>query len=417
MTVDTRLAALALRRPDILLPRQNIDLKRWAVIACDQHTSNPDYWQRIEEAVGEEPSTLRLILPEVYLSDGNLDERAERIGEEARRYLEAGILRELPTTPILVIRESLDGRRRPGMLFALDLEAYDYNPGSSTLVRASELTIATRLPPRVKIRQASVLELPHILVLIDDPTSSVIEPVADRIERSEVPLYRTELLARGGTVAGYALEEGRLEDEFVPAMEALNSRGAPFLYAAGDGNHSLAAAKEVWEARKRSGAPEDHPSRYALVEIVNLYTPGLRFEPIHRLVTGPGAPRAVSAIGTLCEREEPSRESREPGAGEVICHDRNGGRRFRLVETGSLPVAQVDAALSAVGDIEVDYVHGAGETVRLAEKRSGVAVLLPSIDRSLLFPTVSRQGALPRKAFSLGESEEKRYYMEARRIE
>lgn len=419
---------MALKRPEILLPREEIDLRRWAVIACDQHTSNRSYWEELDRIIGDSPSTLRLVFPEAYLDERDLTNEADRIGDRVRSYLDDGIFESYPETPIVVLRRSEDGALRPGVLFALDLEEYDYTPGSTTLVRASELTIESRLPPRVEIRERSPLELPHILVLIDDEESSVIEPLAEELPKKRPPLYETELLAGGGSVAGYSLDERSIEGSFLPALERLKDKRRSFLYSAGDGNHSLAAAKEVWERRKRSGAPVDHPSRWALVELVNLYTPGLRFEPIHRLLTGGGVEEVVDAVEGAAETVEEIRDGRlaleeasEKGAEsrrrEILFLRGPEGRRITLPDTETLPIAVVDDAISDVGNIEVDYVHGEAEVLRLAEEGGGAAIVLPPIDRRLLFPTVAQRGVLPRKAFSLGHAEEKRYYMEARRIE
>ena len=427
MELDQRLSRLGLKRPDILLPREGIDLKRWAVIACDQHTSNPDYWETLDKKIGEAPSTLRLVFPEVYLHERPVSEEAEAIGGRVRGYLDQGVFQEYPDTPVLVLRKSRDGALRPGILFALDLEQYEYTPGSTTLVRASELTIESRLPPRVEIRESSPLELPHILVLIDDESSSVIEPLAERLPGESDPLYETELLAGGGTVSGYAVDTKALEKSFLPALEALAQKRSSFLYAAGDGNHSLAAAKEVWERRKRAGAPMDHPSRWALVELVNLYTPGLNFEPIHRLLLGDGIEEVSRAIAKVAEesweisssRKALSEQEQRPAEErrrEILLLQGANGRGFRLPESDILPIGVVDDAVGATS-VEVDYVHGNEEVLRLAEERGGAAVVLPPIDRGLLFPTVAQRGVLPRKAFSLGHAEEKRYYMEARRIE
>lgn len=426
MHVDQRLARLALKRPDILLPRQDrVDLRRWAVIACDQHTSNRRYWEDVAESVGDAPSSLGLVFPEVYLEERPLEAEAARIGDRARSYLEERIFEEHPATPILVLRENEAGERRPGVLFALDLEAYEYAPGSRSLVRASELTIEERLPPRVLIREHSPLELPHILVLIDDEDSRIIEPLAEELPRDAVPLYKTELMAGGGTVTGYPLGEEILRETVLPGLESLRSKRESFLFAAGDGNHSLASAKEVWRRRKAAGAPMDHPSRWALVEIVNLYTPALRFEPIHRLLLEADLDALTARLSAASQRvdELPSpergsaayEERRDPR--EVYMISQGGSRRFRLTESDTLPVAVVDDAIAELSKGGVDYVHGSEESRRLAVESGGAAILLPPIERTLLFKTVEQRGVLPRKAFSLGESEEKRYYMEARRIE
>ncbi|MGB5063864.1 MAG: DUF1015 domain-containing protein, partial [Candidatus Competibacter sp.] len=288
-------AQIALQIPTLLLPRAGTDLTRWAVVACDQYTSQPDYWARVEARVGEAPSTLRLILPEVYLGAADEAARIQAIQEAMRRYLADGVLAPQPPGLVLVERETVRGRTRWGLVVALDLEHYDFNPDAKTLIRPTEGTILERLPPRVRVRERAPLELPHVMVLIDDPQHLVIESL-----RSEPlkPLYDVPLMLGGGRVRGWRLEHpmlmqwvveqlARLADPTLFAERYGVTDEPVLLYAMGDGNHSFATAKQIWENLKRA-APDpvaimNHPARHALVELVNLHDEGLEFEAIHRV--------------------------------------------------------------------------------------------------------------------------------------
>jgi hypothetical protein len=274
-----------------LLPKPGIDLCKWAVIACDQFTSEPEYWQQVAEIVGDAPSTLNLTFPEVYLEEVAQTQRIQNIQANMRRYLDDGTLQ--PHNGLIYVERIVDGRKRKGLVICLDLEAYDYTRGSSSLIRATEGTIVDRLPPRMKIREGAALELPHILVLIDDPEHTVIEPVEAASGRLE-KLYDFELMLNSGHLRGYAVG-ANLEDRIIEALRGLADPGAfaakygigagnpVLLFAMGDGNHSLATAKAIWEKVKPQTGM-DHPARYALVEIENVHDDGLEFEPIHRLI-------------------------------------------------------------------------------------------------------------------------------------
>lgn len=442
---------IGMQVPQILLPGPEVDLKRWAVVACDQYTAQRDYWESVEAFVGTAPSTLRLMLPEVYLEDADSPERIQAIRSTMAAYLKNGILAAQGQGMIYVERETARGRLRRGLVTALDLEAYDYRPGSDALIRATEGTVLERIPPRTNIRSGAVIELPHIMVLIDDPEHTVIEPLADWA-RSETPLYDTELMMDSGCIRGYGLWDkngleavaarlGRLAD---PAVFGEKMGIAPtervLLYAVGDGNHSLAAAKALWEQRKGSVPFEQqngHPARYALVELVNVHDPGLEFEPIHRVLfhtqpasvlakanayfAGRGLKSAVEAYDDWEALERRCRERTSAGCHAIPCVHQ--GRQSLLwiahpehnLAAGTLQ-SFIDDFLSASPAGTVDYVHGADVVRSLSEAPQNIGFLLPPMAKGDLFKTVYFDGVLPRKTFSMGEADEKRFYMECRRI-
>ncbi len=425
---EASLAQLGVRTPRILLPRAGIDLAKWAVIACDQHTSEPDYWKEVERTVADDPSTLRLIYPEVYLNEPDSGRRIASIHERMRAYLEDGVLEEIGTTMVLTRRTTAYAEDRRGLVLALDLEQYDYRSGATSLVRATEQTIVERLPPRVRIREGAPLELPHVLVLIDDADDELFGGLC---ERPLTELYRTDLMLGGGSVSGFRLDEPALT-HVVACLEALYERADPearFLFAVGDGNHSLATAKEVWEHLKH-GAANDHPARYALVEVINLYDPGLRFEPIHRLVRCADPPElarsfaaAVGGTTEPCPREQlgtllaTRTAAAAADCGTAVGYmSRDAYGIITIPGSSELPVATVQSYLDGRTDLEIDYIHGLEACERLCRSEETLCFVLPDFDASLLYPTVISHGVLPRKAFSLGEASEKRYYLEARRI-
>ena len=420
---EASLAQLGVRTPRILLPRSGTDLTRWAVIACDQHTSEPDYWNEVERIVANHPSTLRLIYPEVYLDDSDPARRIAAIHETMRTYLDNGILEDVGESMILTRRSTPYAHDRRGLMLALDLEQYDYRPGATSLIRATEQTIAERLPPRVRIREGAPLELPHVLVLINDPQDELFGKLSGR---SLPALYLADLMLGGGHVGGFRLDAQAVE-HVARTLERLLDRSDPasrFLFAVGDGNHSLATAKEVWEKLKPEVEP-DHPARYALVEVVNLYDPGLRFEPIHRLVRSAdpsGAIRAfTAAVGGTPEElppaEIPTQLAAQRGAGTAVGYvSRESCGIITISGDSALPVAIVQSYLDSRHDLEVDYIHGWDACKKLGAREGALAIVLPEFDARLLYPTVTSRGVLPRKAFSLGEASEKRYYLEARRI-
>jgi hypothetical protein len=321
---------------------------------------------------------------------------------------------------ILTLRSTPHVAVRRGLVLAIDLDRYEYTPGARSLIRATERTIVERIPPRVRIREGAPIEVPHVMVLVDDPGNELFGTLD---ERDLARVYDTDLMLDGGRVTGYRVDDAAIE-RVAGALEALLTRSAganDFLFAVGDGNHSLATAKTVWNAT-RASVPRDHPARYALVEVVNIYDPGLRFEPIHRLVRCDNPIGWVSelaaALGstpTACSRSDlPTELKRNPASVGFVTAERCGA----IVSPGSeeLPVAAVQAHINEQDDVDVDYIHGWEASLRLGSEANAVAIILPPFDRSLLYPTVSQRGVLPRKAFSLGDAEEKRYYLEARRI-
>jgi hypothetical protein len=443
-----RFRRLGLEVPRLLLPSKQVDTSRWAVIACDQHTSDPAYWEEVARIAGDHPSTLQLILPEAHLEASDKDERIARIHQSMRQYLEDGTLTEYGESGVLVRRELPDGGTRWGLVLALDLEAYDYDPDSKKMVRATEGTILERIPPRVSIRKNASVELPHILMMLDDPERSVIEPLSERSHELS-KLYDDELMLDGGRVSGYAVEQESHLAQVASSLEALLDPNRlqerygetdPLLMAVGDGNHSLAAAKTVWEELKAGGAdPETHPARFALVEIVNLYDSGLRFEPIHRVVFGvdrdsfiAGLTRELGAQRIPVEQRGESEDALARRMVDEVAENGAGGLIGILAgdkstylscntESGEIPGVLLQRLLDADGSEgaprAIDYIHEPDTVASLCREEENLGIILPPIPREMIFPHVVKHGPLPRKMFSMGESAEKRYYLEARRID
>ncbi len=431
---------IGIQIPQVYLPKPGVDLKKWAVIACDQFTSEPEYWQEVEQIVGDAPSTLNLTFPEVHLEKPGEENRIKNIQLTMRSYLEKGILQ--PRDGLIYVERTVSGKTRKGIILCLDLERYDYNKGSSSLIRATEGTIVDRLPPRIKIRQGAVMELPHILVLIDDPNGTVIEPLAADKAKLE-KLYDFDLMLDSGHLAGYAVNEAH-EDQVIDALRGLanpetfaakygiDTDQPVLLFAMGDGNHSLATAKAIWEKMKLE-AGMDHPSRYALVEIENVHDEGLEFEPIHRVLFG-----LKKDLFAAPEKTFGANFSYTPVSSRVEMIQRvdnaivqkqavglvGGGKQFGVIEianpTSNLAVGTLqsflDEFLKNGGAEKIDYVHGEDVVERLALQAGNAGFYLAGMHKNELFKTVILDGALPRKTFSMGEAREKRFYMEARKI-
>jgi len=431
---------IGLQIPHILLPRQGVNLSKWAVVACDQFTSQPEYWEQVEQFVGEAPSTLKLVFPEVYLDKPGRDLRIQRIQNEMKTYLDQGLLTS--NEGLVYVERTVDAHTRKGLLLCLDLEKYDYHTGSQSLIRATEGTILERLPPRMHIRKGASLELPHILVLIDDPQHSVIEPLAQAKSRLS-PLYDFDLMFGSGHLSGWLVQDQSIEQQVLRAIEALASpqvfarkygleAGEPvLLYAMGDGNHSLATAKAIWEEVKAQVGMQ-HPSRYALVEIENVHDQGLQFKPIHRVLFGLQKPVlqsiqafyqggvAVSACASLDEMI--ARVDSFQSVGQAVGLVQEGGYSLLQIAAPSsnLPVGTLQAFLDAFmeqgGAHKIDYVHGEQVISQLGSQPENAGFYLPLMPKSDLFKTVILDGVLPRKTFSMGEAKAKRFYMEARLI-
>ncbi|MBQ9016467.1 MAG: DUF1015 domain-containing protein [Firmicutes bacterium] len=394
---------------DILLPAAK-NFETWAVVACDQFTSQPEYWERVEAAVADQASALRLILPEAQLSDGHTEEHIAKINETMLRYQEDGVFQEYPDAMIYLERTQSDGRIRRGVIGRIDLEEYDYSADSQSLVRATEGTVLERIPPRQAVRRNASLELPHIMLLIDDPDNTVIGPLA----ASDDVLYDFDLMEGGGHAKGMLLSDAQK----LAVSESLSklAEGQPLLFAVGDGNHSLASAKAHYEEEKAKGLPSAALSRYALVEVVNLYDDALEFEPIHRVLFDVD-PQDVLTELAACY----------PGT-----HEGEGeGHSIRYAwekKEGILTIPQPAAQLE-VGTLQpflddylkrkggrIDYVHGDDITIELGKKPGCIALLLPAMDKNDLFRSIAADGPLPRKTFSMGHAADKRYYIEARKI-
>lgn len=446
----TSFSSIGLMAPNILLPKAGVDLKKRAVVACDQYTSQPEYREEVTKFVGTDPSTLSIIYPEVYLEEANKAERIQKIQEMMANYLNQGILEDQGECFLLIDRKTSHADSRKGLIVALDLEAYDYSKTSQTLIRATEGTIVDRLPPRIQVRKQATIESPHIMVLIDDEHQTVIEPLFANKDKY-TKLYETDLMMNGGHIAGYKIAD---QESIANVITALTKLADPvgfqskynvgpdkgvLLFAMGDGNHSLATAKAIREEKKQSLSPaerENHPARFALVELVNVHDAGLEFEPIHRVLFNINPEQLLTdmkayfaALGTeIIIETYPSKEQR---ASQLKKSD-TSTQYFTFVyqgvygqiglhhpklnlEVGNLQ-AFLDDYLKQHPEAKIDYVHGEDVTEKLGMQANTMGFLLPIMDKKDFFKTVVVDGALPRKTFSMGEAEEKRFYLECRKI-
>lgn len=409
---------------DILLPKLSSEgMTKWSVVACDQYTGEPEYWAMTAQIAGNSPSALNLILPEVYLEQPDAEQRIKAINAAMDKYLSDGLFEEHKNCLIITRRTQADGRVRTGLVGAIDLEQYDYSKGSSSQVRATEATVASRIPPRVKIRKDAALELPHIMILIDDEEKTVIEPLEAKMDGMD-KVYDFELMQNGGHLEGAVLSEQDAAAALA-ALDKLADRDAfnkrygldneeVLLYAMGDGNHSLATAKECYEQKKREGSPDAELARYALVEIVNLHSPALEFEAIHRIITEADTKKLMEvltdALGLV--------KGTEGQSFTVILNGKE--EQYSVTKPCSnLTVGSLQSVLdSYLGENagKIDYIHGEDVVRNLAAAEGAIGFLLPSMTKAELFPTVIKDGALPRKTFSMGHANDKRFYCEARKI-
>lgn len=424
---------------DILIPREEL-LPDFSVVACDQYTSQPEYWEEVETRTEGKPSACHMVFPEAYLDKVDFDGKIAEINAAMDEYLKAGIFNEFPDSLIYVERTLKNGAVRRGVVGLLDLECYDYNKGSQSLIRATEGTVLERIPPRVKIRRDALLESPHILILIDDAKKTVIEPMGADLPNLH-KLYDFDLMMDGGNIKGYLLDR-EAYGKMSAALSKLGDKRAfnrrykttgreVLLYAVGDGNHSLATAKECWNKLKKKLSPEEaenHPARYALVELNNLHDPSLQFEAIHRAVFDVDADEFVKELLAFAAKK--TAKSKKAASEEKKAEAPIPAQKFTLVVKGkdqkvtieapkhTLTVGSVQAFLDAYikkHGGKVDYIHGEDVVRRLSEE-GAVGILLPTMKKSDLFKTVIVEGALPRKTFSMGEACEKRYYLECRKI-
>lgn len=419
-----RLKALGIAPADILLPNEGIELKRWATIACDQFTSEPEYWEEVSKYVAEAPSALRLIIPEAWLETPRGEALQTGVVDAMQSYLGGGVFRTVPQSFVYVERGTPYASLRRGLVAAFDLEKYDFEPGNQMPIRATEGTILKRLPPRVAIRRRAPLECPHIMILLDDPERTVIEPLQAEKAGME-KLYETELMTGAGSISGWRINKAEGLGRIAQALEKLAARGG-MLFAMGDGNHSLAAAKAWWDELKQgltAGERETHPARWALAELVNIHGEGLVFHPIHRVAFNVDAADLLAEL--LWEMNQRGWNAKlgkaEEGKQSIewVCEEEKGYINIaapeRLLAAGSLQEA-LDKVLPGMPEATLDYVHGGEAAAALGAKPGNMAFLLKAMDKGDLFPAVEKMGVLPRKAFSMGEALEKRFYLECRGI-
>jgi len=387
---------------------------QWSVIACDQFTGDADYWKETAEIVGENPSTLHLILPEIYLTMPDVDQKIDDIHSHMREYLDKGIFQKYENAMIYTERMQSNGILRAGVIGKIDLEAYDYHKGSQSPVRATEATVLERIPPRMKVRTGAPLELPHIMILIDDPENMAIGTCTNA-KGAMQKLYSTDLMQKGGSIAGFLMNPEQ-QKAFLDTLEIVTKKSGSIQFAMGDGNHSLATAKAYWEEFKKNHPNiKDHPARYALVELVNLHSDALQFEAIHRIVTETDTKALTKFLqDTLALSEMPSSQW------VTIVNGTAQKKLYIHHTTSNLSVGSLQNALDEwlsghAG--KVDYIHGTETITKLSAQPDAIGFLLPDMDKQDLFPSVEKDGALPRKTFSMGHAEDKRYYMEARAIQ
>lgn len=441
---------LGINIPDILLPEKNVSMSTWSVVACDQYTSEPEYWSGVENAVGNKSSTFNLTFPEIYLESGNSTEKIEKINSTMKKYIEENILVTHKSCMIYVERKTSNSNSRKGIVLAVDLEEYDYNVGSQTLIRATEGTVIDRLPPRIKIRENAALELPHVMLLIDDPDKTVIEPLEKKAADFE-KIYDFDLMMDSGHIKGYKINDehsiGKIADallklaspnKFREKYQVGKDKGV-LLFAVGDGNHSLASAKGHWENIKcklTKDELENHPARFALVEVVNIHDDGIKFEPIHRVVFNIDSKNLLESmkdffgssncsyknsqsVESIYEEFKNSDNTNEfhvigyktcEGFGTITIHN-----PMHNLEVGSLQ-SFLDNYLKDKKDAKIDYIHGEEVVTKLGSLAQNIGFYLPNMSKHDLFKTVILDGVLPRKTFSMGEASEKRFYLECRKI-
>ena len=394
---------------NILIP-DGISMEAWSVIACDQFSSEKEYWERAKNNVGNKPSTLKMIIPEAYLEE--IDEESEigKISSAMEDYLQSGIFREIKDSFIYVERTQPDGRVRKGLVGAVDLEEYDFT-GVSAAIRASEGTVLDRLPPRIRVRRAAPLELPHIITFIDDKDATVVEPLATIAD--ELPLiYDFDLMEGGGHIKG-RIVTGKNAENVMAAMRSLHEKNE-MLMIMGDGNHSLAAAKVYWDEIKKEmseSEKENHPARRALVELNNVYDPAISFEAIHRVLFNIDAAKFIKAFedGTPRGTDYTIHWTSKDGSGDI------GIKAACIGDMLTIMQEFIDKYIENTETI-VDYIHGDDSTEKLSQGDRCLGFILPAMNKSDFFETVEKSGVFPRKSFSVGHAEDKRYYLECRKI-
>lgn len=439
--INEMLAPFGIQTAKIMIPNKKIDYKKWAVIACDQYSSEPEYWDRVKKEVEDSPSTLNLVFPECYLDKGNDDSIIASINTKMNEYLQNNIFQTTEECFILVKRTLRSGAQRWGLMATVDLDCYDFSKDSKSLIRATEGTIIDRIPPRLKIRKDASVELPHIMVLVDDSKAPLIEPLK-KASQKIAPLYYTELLENSGKLTAYKIDDEKLLKIFAKSLKKLanikkftkkHSTSDLLLFAIGDGNHSLATAKTQWEEIKKSTCPcdlTDHPARFALIELNSIYDKGIEFEPIHRVLFKATGEKFLQdfAVKFQVEISEVQKDSEMedlaqsiPPTQQFILITEEGKKRIKIINpdknltVGTLQVF-LDQWLIDNKECEIDYIHGVESTNKLGSASGNFGIILPNIRKREFFGTVISDGSFPRKTFSMGESHEKRFYFELRKI-
>ena len=412
------------KRGNILLPK-NTDMTKWSVVACDQYTSEPEYWNSVREIVGRNPSTLNLTLPEIYLEESDVEERIKKINQNMEELVNMDFFNEYSDSMIYLERTQEDGKVREGLMGIVDLEDYSYEKGSQTLIRATEKTVIERIPPRVKVRENALLELPHIMILIDDEKKNIIESLKNKVTESDI-VYDFDLMKNGGHIKGYLLNNETMDEvderlkcladkDYFENKYGVKDKGI-LLFAMGDGNHSLATAKACYENLKKEIGEKalSSKSRYALVELVNLHSDALEFEAINRVIFNTDKDKLLNSLKEY-----------------YTINKEGNGQEFRVVTDSIDEAWYIENPKSniAVGSIQmflddylkdnvgkIDYIHGEDVTKSLASKDNNVGFIFDAMAKEDLFKTVILDGALPRKTFSMGHANDKRYYLEARKI-
>ena len=404
---------------DILIPDSSVDLTKWAVVACDQFTSDRDYWDDVYRIAGDCPSTAKLILPEAYLEDDDKEDRLAAIRQNAATYLSNGTFRTLTDSFVLVDRKTPVTPSRRGLVLGIDLEEYNFDPAVKSRCKATEGTVLSRIPPRIKIRSNCPIELPHVMLLIDDPDDTVIGNAFGLAEEEGLEvIYDTPLMKDSGSIKGICVPAGSATGKtIVESLASLCQSRDDILYLVGDGNHSLASAKAHWDNVKATLSEEEsktHPARFALTEVVNIHDKGLAFEPIHRIVFG------IPATDLLAKAKDFFGCDGKEGDVSFTVTDGANDTEFaipnppHMLAVGCLGLF-LDKLCEENSDIKVDYIHG-DEEVRSLASDTSAGVLLPGISKDTFFDTVRKEGVFPRKTFSMGHAFEKRFYMEARKI-
>ncbi|MBN2652002.1 MAG: DUF1015 domain-containing protein [Spirochaetales bacterium] len=429
--------------PNIYLPASNVDMQKWAIIACDQFTSEKEYWKDASNLVGNDPSTLNLIFPECYLEDGDEEKRIKEIAENMENYVKQNIIEDKGCFFVLVRRETPTTQPRWGLIAAIDLEQYDFSKGSTSLVRATEGTIIERIPPRVRIRKDASLEFPHIMILLNDSEKGIVEPLIDKANSESLEkIYDFDLMFGSGNIKGFKISE---EDDLMQVLNGLAAAGDIekfstlygskdlLMYAVGDGNHSLATAKTIWEQKKQDNPKIDKnndPARWALVELNNIYDEGIVFEPIHRVLFGINKEKFVEElkkefqiIYTKNISDKALNELAEsiPETQQLALLSGKTSDMITILDPSHNLTAGtiqdfIDKLLKENKEITIDYIHGIESTKKLAEDTNNLGIILPNISKANFFETVIKDGAFPRKTFSMGEAKEKRFYIEGRKI-